>query len=48
MQNKYVDFISDDHFLDCVATLHKSYLKAKNNISKKNFYSNKVDTINSH
>ena len=45
MKNKYVDFISDEHFLDCVANLHNAYLKAKNNISKKNFYSNKVDTI---
>jgi hypothetical protein len=45
MKNKYVDFISDEHFLDCVANLHKAYLKAKNNITKKNFYKNKVDTI---
>ena len=45
MANKYVGFISDKHFLDCVENLHKSYLKAKRNISKKNFYSNKVDTI---
>ena len=45
MKNKYVDFISDEHFLSCVANLHKAYLKAKNNITKKNFYSNKVDTI---
>lgn len=45
MKNKYVDFISDEHFLECVANLHKSYLKAKNNVSKRNFYSNKVDTI---
>jgi len=45
MKNKYVDFISDDHFLNCVANLHKAYLKAKNNITKKNFYNNKVDTI---
>jgi hypothetical protein len=45
MKNKYVDFISDEHFLDCVSNLHKAYLKAKNNITKKNFYSNKVDTI---
>lgn len=29
----------------CVANLHTAYLKAKNNITKKNFYSNKVDTI---
>ncbi len=45
MKNKYVDFISDEHFIDCVANLHAAYLKAKNNITKKNFYSNKVDTI---
>lgn len=45
MTNKYVNFISDEHFLDCVANLHKAYLKAKNNITKKNFFKNKVDTI---
>lgn len=45
MKNKYVNFISDEHFLNCVANLHNAYLKAKNNITKKNFYSNKVDTI---
>ncbi|OYD44278.1 restriction endonuclease [Sphingobacterium cellulitidis] len=45
MTNKFVNFISDDHFLSCVKNLHKSYLKAKNNISKKSFYTNKVDTI---
>lgn len=45
MKNKYVDFISDEHFLNCVANLHKAYLKAKKNITKKNFYNNKVDTI---
>ncbi|MFN5984634.1 MAG: Eco47II family restriction endonuclease [Fluviicola sp.] len=45
MKNKYVDFISDEHFLECVANLHKAYLKAKNNVTKKNFYKNKIDTI---
>lgn len=45
MKNKYVDFISDDHLLHCIKNLHNSYLLAKNNITKKNFYSNKVDTI---
>lgn len=45
MKNKYVNFISDEHLLDCIGNLHKGYLKAKNNITKKNFYSNKVDTI---
>lgn len=45
MTNKYVTFISDQHLLNCVENLHKSYLRAKNNISKKSFYTNKVDTI---
>ncbi|WP_396149531.1 Eco47II family restriction endonuclease [Flavobacterium sp.] len=45
MKNKYVDFISDEHFLECVANLHNAYTKAKNNLTKKSFYSNKVDTV---
>ncbi len=45
MTNTYLSFISDAHFLQCIANLHQSYLKAKRNISKKKFYSNKVDTI---
>ncbi|MBP8791196.1 MAG: Eco47II family restriction endonuclease [Breznakibacter sp.] len=45
MKNKYVGFISDDHLLQCIGNLHNAYLKAKNNISLKHFYSNKIDTI---
>lgn len=45
MANKYVKFISDEHLLKCIEDLHNAYLRAKNNISKKSFYSNKVDTI---
>ena len=45
MKNKYVDIVSDKHLLNCIENLHKSYLKAKQNISKQNFYTNKVDTI---
>jgi hypothetical protein len=45
MKNKYLHFISDNHLLNCISNLHNAYLKAKNNISKTNFYSNKVDTI---
>jgi hypothetical protein len=45
MGNKYVNFISDEHLLLCVGNLHNAYAKAKNNITKRNFYSNKVDTI---
>lgn len=45
MVNKYVSFVTDDHLLSCIDGLYKSYQKAKNNISKKTFYTNKVDTI---
>lgn len=45
MKNKYVDFVSDDHLLKCIENLHVSYLKAKADVSKKKFYSNKIDTI---
>lgn len=45
MKNKYVSYISDEHLLTCIGNLHNAYLKAKNNVNKKNFYSNKVDTI---
>ncbi len=45
MTNKYLSYISDEHLLFCVENLHKSYLKAKANVSKKKFYKNKIDTI---
>jgi len=45
MKNKYLTYISDSHLLTCIANLHKAYIRAKNNISKKQFYSNKVDSI---
>jgi len=45
MKNKYVNFISDRHLFSCIDNLYKAYLKAKKNISKESFYSNKVDTI---
>ena len=45
MKNKYLDFISDKYLLECITNLHKAYLKAKNNITKENFYKNKIDTV---
>ena len=45
MANKYLNYISDEYLLKCIANLHSSYIKAKNNISKRNFYKNKIDTI---
>lgn len=44
-KNRYVEFISDEHLLWCIDNLHKAYLSAKNDITKKKFYKNKVDTI---
>ncbi|WP_291723558.1 Eco47II family restriction endonuclease [Bernardetia sp.] len=45
MANKYLSYISDEHLLNCIGNLHTAYLAAKNNISKKKFYSQKIDTI---
>lgn len=45
MAHKYVSFISDNHLMTCIENLHQAYLKAKNNISKKSFYANKIDTF---
>lgn len=45
MANKYVNFISDEHLLNCIENLHASYVKAKEKISKRKFYNNKIDTI---
>lgn len=45
MANKYVNFITDEHLIACIEELHKSYLKAKRNITKSKFYKNKIDTI---
>ncbi|MFT4203977.1 MAG: Eco47II family restriction endonuclease [Chitinophagaceae bacterium] len=45
MANKYVNFVSDEHLSQYIDNLHKANLHAKNNITIKNFYANKVDTI---
>lgn len=45
MANKYLNFITDEHLLNCVENLYNSYEKAKANISKSKFYKNKIDTI---
>jgi hypothetical protein len=45
MANKYVDFITDKHLLECIKNLYDSYVKAKSNITKKKFYKNKIDTF---
>lgn len=45
MANKYVNFITDEHLMTCIEDLHKSYLKAKKDITKSKFYKNKIDTI---
>lgn len=45
MQHKYLDYISDEHLLVCIGNLHDAYIRAKEDISKRKFYRNKVDTI---
>lgn len=45
MANKYVSFITDEHLLNCIRNLHKTYLRAKHNTTRKSFYINKIDTI---
>ncbi|WP_316841988.1 Eco47II family restriction endonuclease [Pedobacter gandavensis] len=45
MSNTFLSYITDEHLLKCIANLHNSYIRAKNNVSKKDFYKNKVDTI---
>lgn len=45
MANKYLNYISDEHLLQCIGNLHNSYLKAKNEVTRKKFYKNKIDTI---
>ncbi|MFN4254474.1 MAG: Eco47II family restriction endonuclease [Saprospiraceae bacterium] len=43
--NSYLDFVSDKHLIDCIALLHKAYVKAKSDITTRKFYANKVDTF---
>lgn len=45
MAYNYLSFITDEHLIMCVENLHKSYGRAKNNIGRKTFYNNKIDTI---
>lgn len=45
MANKYLSYVTDEHFLTCIENLHEAYLRAKNNVTKDNFYKNKIDTI---
>ncbi|NLN32875.1 MAG: Eco47II family restriction endonuclease [Flavobacteriaceae bacterium] len=45
MENKYVSFVSDEHLLLCIENLYNAYINAKNNISKRKFYKNKIDTF---
>lgn len=45
MDKQYLNYISNEHLFSCIENLHQAYLKAKNNISKKQFYSNKIDSF---
>lgn len=41
----YVNFITDQHLLACISTLYNAYSNAKNQISKRKFYNNKIDSF---
>lgn len=45
MPNKYLSYITDEHLLECIDFLYNSYEKAKEKITKKSFYENKVDVF---
>lgn len=43
--NKYVDFISDKDFMQCIENLFNAYENTKNEYTEKAFYKNKIDPI---
>lgn len=45
MKHKYVNFVSDQHLLNCISDLHSAYLRAKANVTKTKFYKNKIDVF---
>lgn len=45
MENKYVEYIEDEYLITCINNLYKAYEKAKEDINKKKFYKNKIDTF---
>ncbi|MFB9055927.1 Eco47II family restriction endonuclease [Mariniflexile ostreae] len=45
MANKYLSYITDEHLMLCIKNLHNSYLRAKANVSKRKFYTNKIDIV---
>lgn len=44
-QNKYVEFISDQDFMQCIENLFNAYEKSKNEYTEKEFYKNQIDPI---
>ncbi|URZ08644.1 Eco47II family restriction endonuclease [Clostridium felsineum] len=41
----YLAFISDEHLLNCIDELYKTYLNCQQSVELKKFYENKVDHI---
>jgi hypothetical protein len=37
MENKYVNFISDEHLMYCISNLYNAYIKAKKQHYKEKF-----------
>lgn len=44
-KNKYLQYISDDHLIFCINELYSSYEKAREKLSIKKFYKNKIDVF---
>ena len=44
----YLSFMSDKHFISCIASLHKTYQQCQSEMTLSDFYSNKVDPIKFH
>jgi hypothetical protein len=45
MCHNYLSYITDQHLINCISNLYQSYQKAKANIGKQQFYSNKIDVF---
>lgn len=45
MMNRFVDFIEDESFLDCIQSIYNEYDKQKNEYTLSKFYKNQIDPI---
>lgn len=43
--NKYLSYITDEHLMSSIAQLYDAYQKAKEKLTRKKFYKNKIDVF---